>query len=212
MGTDIPAHQMHLADFVETVKDIDDRVFRSIGKPPCEIMLLDEFPESGMPGWHLAEIATLTEMTPVRYSSSVLVFPVKHECYIIWATDVSNKINHLFGGEGISFESNEIKELWFMLAVALARIRALSRGDWFKDVCLRTRRSASRHRGLFSNDHNDIGVLRKLLFEFDSAEKNPLLNNDVSVSLDIYWTLRLVSRALENGKSIDESLRFVIHD
>ena len=212
MDIHIPEHQIHLTDFVETIRDIDDRVFHSIGKPHCEIVLLDEFPESGMPGWHLAEIATLTETIPIKYSSSVLVFPVRRECYIIWGTDVSNKIDHLFGSEDTSLESEEIRELWFMLAVALARIRALSRGDWFKDLRLRTRRCALRHRELFSDDNNEVGVLRRLLFEFDSGAENPLLNQDVSVSLDIYWTLRLVSRALENGKSLDESLRFVIHD
>ena len=176
MDTNTPDHGIYLGDLAQTIKDIDGRVFHSIGRPYCEIILLNEFPGPKMPGSHIAKLVTFTAKTPIIYSPSVLMFPAKQECHIIWGTNVSDRLDYMLRRNALSsIGDRDIKELWFMIAVALARLRVLFREEWFKDVQLRTRRSVLCYREFFFDGCDEVGSLRKLLFEFDSDAKNLLL-------------------------------------
>ncbi|OGZ18066.1 MAG: hypothetical protein A2494_03275 [Candidatus Lloydbacteria bacterium RIFOXYC12_FULL_46_25] len=213
MNVDIPNLRMYLADFASAIKDIDERIFHSIGKPYCEIILLDRFPGPEMPGSHIAKLVTFTTKIPIIYSPSVLMFPVKQEYYIIWGVNVSERLHYLLKRDALSgVGDKDIKEIWFMMAIALARLRVLARGEWFPGVRLRTRKSVSCHRELFADGADEVGALRRLLFEFDSNTQASPLVEDIAVSVDIYWTLRLVARALERGCSLEGALRFVAYD
>ena len=206
-------HGVYLADLASAIKDVDERIFHSNGKPNCEIIILNEFPGPTMPGSHIAKLVTFTAKIPIIYSSSVLMFPAKQECYIIWSTNVGQRIDYMLKRDALSgIGDKDIKEVWFMIALALARLRVLAHGEWFKDTELRTRKSVSCHRDLFSDDGDEVGTLRKLLFEFDSHARPPFLLQDPAVNLDIYWTLRLIVQALEHDRSLEEALLFIVRD
>lgn len=206
-------HEMYLMDFVAAIKDIDDRIFHSSGRPPCEIIVLDRFPGPTMPGSHIAKLVTFTSKIPIIYPPSVLMFPVKQECSIVWSANVSERLEYVLKRDSLSGAGDkDIKEMWFIIALAVARLRVLYHDEWFKGVKLRTRNSVSCQRELFSDGSDEVAALRKLLFEFDVSTRTTLLVKDAEINIDIYWTLRLVTRALERGRSIEEALEFLIHD
>lgn len=206
-------HGVYLEDLVNQIKDIEGCIFHSKGKPYCEIILLNEFPGPTMSGSHIAELATYATKIPTIYSPSVLMLYAKQECYIIWSTNVSKMLEYMLGRCAFSGVGDKaIKEAWFIIAIVLARFRALFRKDWFNGAQLRTRRSVVRHRKFLSESSDEIGSLLKLLDEFDSYARTLLSVQDAAMYVDIYWTLRLVIQSLEQGQSLDDALRFVIQD
>lgn len=206
-------HEMYLGDLANNIREIDERIFHSIGKPYCEIILLNEFPESVMSGSHIARLATFAVKTPTVHASSAFTFPAKRECFIIWGTNVSERLEYLLMRDKIhGIGDTAIKKIWFVIALMLARLRVLAHKEWFVGVELRTRKSVLRYRRFFPDDGDEIGALRKLLFAFDSHVHIPLFATNPALRGDVCWTLRLVAEALDQEQPLEKALRFIVHD
>lgn len=204
-------HGVYLLDLVDNIRYIEERIFSPKEKPYCEIILLNEFPGSTMSGSHIAELVTYATKMPMIYPTSVVMLNAKQECYIIWSTNVSRMLEYMLG-RFCGIGDKALKEIWFMIAVALARSRALFHDEWFKGIQLRTKKSIIRHRKFLSDGNDEVGSLRKLLQEFDAYMRTSFSPKDITMHIDVYWTLRLIIRSLEQDRPLEEALQFIVQD
>lgn len=201
---------VYLMDLTHQIRAVDAMVFQSVGRSTCGVLLLNEFSDKNMPGNHIGNLVTFMGEIMLFNDPTVLTLSTKQESYIIWKSNLIRRLKYILEGFSLSgVGDKEISESWFMIAVALARLRVLFHLDWFKNVRQRDRKSLPLYRDFFVENGDEIGTLRKLFGEFDSIIAEMRTQKDGHISIDVYWTLRLVAQALERGMPLQEALMLV---
>lgn len=181
--------RLYQEDFVAEIRRLDDLVFVQHGHPPATIVSFPEYPEGGMPGIRVGMIASLLKKVPAGGvdAANVITFPKNHECYALWQSGIARKLRSpQFSGYG----DVQIRQFWFLSAIALVRSRVILRRKWFPAATLRTVKSMRRkHSSIFGEDA--FMEMRKLADMFDGRELS-------DVEMDMQLTMFYAAAAIQN--------------
>lgn len=181
--------RLYQEDFVSELRRLDDLVFVEHGHPQATIVSFPEYPEGGMPGIRLGMIASLLKKVPAGgvNAANVVTFPKNHECYALWQTGIARKLRSpQFSGYG----DVQIRQFWFLSAVALVRSRVVLRRKWFPTAALRTVKSMRRkHSSIFGDDA--FLEMRNLADMFNGKEMS-------DAEMDMQLTMFYAAAAIQN--------------
>lgn len=193
-------------DFKEQVQDVDQQVFVEAGHPPALVFVYEAKPEYEGACYHLFNFASYypkLTLPSVGEKKRPIVVPA----YIIHAPFVLRFLDGIQNGSTISgIGDHAIREHWFVLAAGLVRLRVLAEKKFFPKITLRTKEDMVQYRLLFSAKGNEFEGLQ--IIEKEHRRVMTELVNE-PYNIDLFWTLELVTRAMEFGETIEESLGYI---
>ena len=204
-------------DLDAKIRDIDKSIFAARRySSPMVLRILRRGDECGAPRApiHIGDCVSYLSVWvfKVRSLAGLANAPrTALDTYIIWTEPTSRWVEMILAGTMFSGGRGHaaIKEQWFLLSLALVRARIRSHPEWFPKAELRTCSALIKHRDLFAIAGDELSGPRKFLQEARLSEEKFL--GDPAM-IDIYWTLRLVAGALEQGMEYDQALAFLFSD
>jgi len=197
--------ELHMQDFADEVRILDRCIFHSAAHLPAVIHIAEEYPEDGILGVRVGQIASFVSGVPTSKSSAtnISAFKGTRECYMLWQRGVERKLKSIqFAGYGDAI----IRWYWFLSAVSLVRGRVLYHRRFFPHCALRTMKTIRRkHFQLFGeNVFKEMRVLSDLCVG----------RNATAHEMDMLLTQSLVAAAFQNGhlKRKDDISSLLISD
>jgi hypothetical protein len=205
--------QAYLSDFMAAIRNVDDEVFLKRGYPSSSIVLIPERLEH-VPGYFVWELAGYYPRYPSGFVRVLGPGGKRRTTYIpayaiiepLVLRCVANKLGRS-GVDGMG--DNEIRKLWYMCAIELVRYRVLA-SQLFPNIRPRTQKSMVKHRHLFTQTGNDFEALKNIARQLIKPVRG--LNQSEPWSVDVFWTMQIIVRAIDSGASFAEAVAYIASD
>lgn len=205
---------MYLSDFKAAIRSVDDQVFLNAGHPSGSIVMLPDRAEQ-VPGYFVYKLAAYYPRFPSgfvrvlgpggkRRTTHIAAYAI-FEPLVLRCVEGKLERSSLDG-----MGDHEIRQLWYKCAIELVRYRVLASGELFPRVRLRTQKSMVKYRHLFTQSGNDFEALKNIARQL--TKPIPGLNRSEPWSVDVFWTMQIVARTLDSGKSFAEAMAYISGD
>ena len=213
-------YQRLLSDFQREIARIDKSIFTDTRCPKSEVVQIRDITEKPTQGFLLGTFVSFVPVhtfQPRFVAKDGIIQIIKQpvDCYVIQTKRAIPWLRLKLNGKLRAFSSSSgegdyaIKRCWFNLAAAAVRVRVTTHPELFPGVKLRTRSSLIKHRNLFARNPNEIEVVREMkesfAFSVEALGNNP-------ATLDVFWTLELVSELLSRGVEEKRALQLLTTD
>lgn len=211
---DEESRRAYLSDLMATIRSVDDEVFLKKGLPSSSIIFLPEKTDN-VRGYFVQNLAGYYPRYPSGFVSVLGPGGKRRTTYIsayaiiepLVIRYIENKLERAVV-DGMS--DHELRKLWYMCAVELVRYRVLASEHLFPAVRLRTQRSMVKYRHLFTQNGNDFEALKNIARQLTKPIRG--LNRSEPWSVDVFWTMQIVVRQLDSGRSLAESVVCITAD
>jgi len=205
---DDEARRAYLSDFMTAIRSVDDEVFLGNGHPTSSIVMLAERPDL-VRGYFVQNLAGYYPKYPSGFVSVLGPGGKRRTTYIAAYAIIEPLVlryveNNLGRSSLHGTGDHEIRKLWYMCATQLVRYRVLASGHLFPNVRLRTQKSMVKYRHLFTQSGNDFEALKNIAKQLTKPIHG--LNRSEPWSVDVFWTMQIVTRLLDSGKPLSEAL------
>jgi hypothetical protein len=211
---DEESRQMYLSDFKAVIRSVDDEVFLKAGYPSGSIVMLPERSDH-IHGYFAHNLAGYYQKFPSGFVRVLGPGGKRRTTYIatyaIFETLVLRYVENKLERSSVDgVGDHDIKQLWYVCAIELVRYRVLASKQFFPRINLRTQRSMVKHRHLFTQSGNDFEALKNIAQQLAKPVRG--LNQSDSWGVDVFWTMQIVARMLDSGKSFAEAMSYISGD